>query len=160
MGENMEANIDELKSKFEFYNFFNLDKNLSALMAKVVSKKEKDDYICKVLECEELEKSLGHEKMYSFYMICKSKYGKVLDEVKFNDEEELFDILNNYTIFYDECSNIVEIKKDHQKYYFIDIENIEKKFPYLQKTFYILNEWRYKNNLLSIDDNISKIKKL
>jgi len=107
----MKDRIDELKSNFEFYNFFNLDKNLSTLIAKVVSENEKADYVCKVLECEELEKNFDHEKIYSFYIICKSEYVKLLDAVKFNDEKELFDTLNNYTIFYDECSNIVEIKR-------------------------------------------------
>ena len=53
--KNLDQKINNLKEKYEYYNLFNLDKNFSDVLSKIISKKENEEYDCKVIDVTRLQ---------------------------------------------------------------------------------------------------------
>ena len=95
--------IEELKSKYEYYNYFNVDEILSYLIEKKVSDHEKEEYKCKIINCTRLEntKEVNVRELYSMQ---KEPFiifaGKVIDD-DYDGPDYMDDLVpkKDYTFF-------------------------------------------------------------
>lgn len=117
--KNLDQKINNLKEKYEYYNLFNLDKNLADVLSKIISKKENEDYDCKIIDVTRLEHN-------------KTIYTEVINNYQYNwdDKIEEYSTTNGvetstiqidqakYTFFvvynkkYEELLNNIEFKLD------------------------------------------------
>ena len=53
--KSIDVKVNELKEKYEYYDLFNLDKNITNILSKIISEKENDEYSCKVIDTTRLQ---------------------------------------------------------------------------------------------------------
>ena len=167
--------------EYKYYNQFNLSNKLSQSISSIISKKEKDNYVCKIITVTIPEhKGLVFHSPLTNEDICgpgasalsgaqiqaiNEEYGwysegTILAEeypffvVMKNDELEIFSKLS-----FDNRNKIKEILQSHsvvcESYFGVfESRTLIKTFPYLQDFFNYLDKWRAETGRVTIDDDI------
>ena len=169
--------------EYKYYNQFNLSDQLSHAISSIISKKEKDDYVCKILTLTISEhKGLVFHSPLTNEDICRPGY-MALSGAQINDINEKYGKYIEGTIPEENYSFLVVMRKEFYKKIltltFKNKEEIEgalkllsilsqryngtfdsrtliEKFPYLQDFFISLDAWRSQTGRVTIDDNVLK----
>ena len=167
--------------EYKYYNQFNLSEQLSQALSKIISKKEDDDYVCRILNLAIPEhKGMVFHSPLTNEDICRPGYS-ALSGAQINDINEKYGKYiegtipeENYSFFvvmkeesYKKISKLSFKSRDEinmalqllsvfsQEYGGIfDSRTLSEKFPYLQDFFTSIDDWRAQTGRVTIDDNI------
>lgn len=153
---------------FEYKNKFNLSRELKDSISKIITEKEKENYICdaicltvdqhndyinyfdEVNNIKRLKVIKRGKKSYSYLVIGLEEKINELKNKKFNTKEELDRDLLGLTNYFEEYNGI------------FDSKDIYEKYIYLKDFFNSIDIWRIKNDRVTIDkyvidENLNKV---
>ena len=116
----MKNRVNELKEKYEYYNLFNLDRNLADLLARIISEREKDKYSCKVIvaTCLQHNKTVYTEVINNFQYNWhgkieeySSKGGVETSTIQIEEKKHTYFVI--YKKNYEELINNIKFKSDN-----------------------------------------------
>jgi len=167
--------------EYKYYNQFNLSEQLSQALSKIISKKEDDDYVCRILNLTIPEhKGMVFRSPLTNEDICRPGYS-ALSGAQINDINERYGKYiegtipeENYSFFvvmkdesYKKISKLSFKSREEinmalqllsvfvQEYNGIfDSRTLSEKFPYLQDFFTNIDDWRAQTGRVTIDDNV------
>jgi len=167
--------------EYKYYNQFNLSEQLSQALSRIISKKEEEDYICKVLTLAIPEhKGMVFQSPLTNEDICRpgasalsgaqineinEKYGRYIEGIIPEETYSFLVVMNNDS--YKKISELSFKSRNEinmalqllsvfsQEYNVIfDSTILTEKFPYLQEFFSDLDNWRAQTGRVTIDDNV------
>lgn len=168
---------------YQYYNQFNLSNELSQSISSIISVKEKDDYICKIINVTIPEhKGLVFHSPLTTEDICRpgasalsgAQIAAINREYGWYDEGIIpakdfpfFVVIKNDKLeefskmsFCDEkqiTDTLQEYSIIYHKYFgTFDSRTIIEKFPYLQCFFDCIDEWRAETNRVTVDEKVLK----
>lgn len=167
--------------EYKYYNQFNLSNELSQAISTIISKKENDDYVCKILTLTiPVHKGMVFHSPLTNEDICRPGYS-ALSGAQINEINEKYGRYiegtipeKNYSFFvvmkdesYKRISKLSFKSKDEinmalqllcvfvEEYNGIfDSRTLSEKFPYLQEFFTNIDNWRAQKYRVTIDDNV------
>lgn len=167
--------------EYKYYNQFNLSDQLSNAISMIISKNEKEDYVCKILTLTIPEhKGLVFRSPLTDEDICRPGYS-ALSGAQINDINERYGKYIEGTIPEEDYCFLVVMKNEFYKIIskqsfkneeeikgalqvlsvfsqeydgIFDSRTLIKKFPYLQDFFTGLDNWRAQTGRVTIDDNV------
>lgn len=167
--------------EYKYYNQFNLSEPLSQALSKIISKKEDDDYVCRIITLTVPEhKGMVFHSPLTNEDICRPGYS-ALSGAQINDINERYGKYiegtipeENYSFFvvmkeesYKKISKLSFKSRDEinmalqllsvfsQEYSGIfDSRTLSEKFPYLQDFFTSIDDWRAQTGRVTIDDKV------
>lgn len=167
--------------EYKYYNQFNLSNELSQAISTIISKKENDDYVCKILTLTiPVHKGMFFHSPLTNEDICRPGYS-ALSGAQINEINEKYGRYiegtipeENYSFFvvmkdesYKRISKLSFNSKDEinmalqllcvfvEEYNGIfDSRTLSEKFPYLQEFFTSIDNWRAQKYRVTIDDNV------
>lgn len=167
--------------EYKYYNQFNLSNELSQAISTIISKKENDDYVCKILTLTiPVHKGMVFHSPLTNEDICRPGYS-ALSGAQINEINEKYGRYiegtipeENYSFFvvmkdesYKRISKLSFKSKDEinmalqllcvfvEEYNGIfDSRTLSEKFPYLQEFFTSIDNWRAQKYRVTIDDNV------
>ncbi len=167
--------------EYKYYNQFNLSEQLSKAISTIISKKEDDDYVCKILTLTIPEhKGMVFHSPLTNEDICRpgysalsgaqineinEKYGRYIEGTIPEENYSFLVVMNNES--YKKISKLSFKSRDEmnmalqllsvfsQEYDGIfDSRTLSKKFPYLQAFFTNIDDWRAQTGRVTIDDTV------
>ncbi len=167
--------------EYKYYNQFNLSNELSRAISTIISKKENDDYVCKILTLTiPVHKGMVFHSPLTNEDICRPGYS-ALSGAQINEINEKYGRYiegtipeENYSFFvvmkdesYKRISKLSFKSKDEinmalqllcvfvEEYNGIfDSRTLSEKFPYLQEFFTSIDNWRAQKYRVTIDDDV------
>lgn len=167
--------------EYKYYNQFNLSNELSQAISTIISKKENDNYVCKILSLSIPEhKGLVFQSPLTNEDICgpsasalsgaqinyiNEKYGEYVEgtipEKNYSFfvvmKEESYKIISKLSFkSKDEINMALQLLSVFVQEYngIFDSRTLSEKFPYLQDFFTSIDDWRAQTGRVTIDDNI------
>lgn len=166
---------------YKYYNQFNLSNELSQAISTIISNKENDNYVCKILTLTILEhKGMVFQSPLTNEQICRpgcsalsgaqineinEKYGRYIEGIIPEENYSFLVIMKEES--YEKISKLSFKSKDEinmalqllgifvQEYNGIfDSRALSEKFPYLQDFFTSIDDWRAQTGRVTIDDNV------
>ena len=167
--------------EYKYYNQFNLSNELSQAISTIISKKENDDYVCKILTLTIPEhKGMIFHSPLTNEDICRpgysalsgsqireinEKYAKYIEGTIPEETYSFFVVMKDES--YKKISKLsFKSRKEInmalqllcvfvQEYNGIfDSRTLSEKFPYLQDFFTNIDDWRAQTGRVTIDDNV------
>lgn len=167
--------------EYKYYNQFNLSNELAKTISSIISEKEKDSYVCKIITVTIPEhKGLVFHSPLTSEDICRpgvsalsgaqiqtinEEYGWYSEEKILSKEYPFFVVMRSdeleefSNLSFDDRNKIKEALQSHsvvcESYFGIfDSRTLIQLFPYLQDFFNYLDEWRAKTGRITIDDDV------
>lgn len=167
--------------EYKYYNQFNLSNELSQAISTIISKKENDDYVCKILvltipEHKDMvfHSPLTNEDIYrpGFSALSGAqireideKYGRYIEGTIPEENYSFLVVMKDES--YKKISKLSFKSKNGIKMALkrlgvfveeyngiFDSRTLSKKFPYLQDFFTSIDDWRAQTGRVTIDDNV------
>jgi len=167
--------------EYKYYNQFNLSNELSQAISTIISKKENDDYVCKILTLTipEHKGIVFHSPLDGYNPYggglnalsgaqineINEKYGRYIEGTIPEENYSFFVVMKDDS--YKKISKLSFKSKDEinmalellgvfvEEYDGIfDSRILSKKFPYLQDFFSGIDDWRAQTGRVTIDDNV------
>lgn len=171
----------EKNMEYKYYNQFNLSEQLAQAISTIISKKEKENYVCKILKLTiPKHKDMVFHSPLTNEDICRpgasalngsqikdinEKYGWYAEEI-IPAKEYLFfvvmkiDNLEDFSkISFESRNKLEDILQSYciicESYFgTFDARTLIQTFPYLQDFFTSLDNWRAQTGRVTIDDNV------
>lgn len=159
---------------YEYYNMFAMTNELEEILTKLINKKEKGNYICKVITAtipKHKEEAYGYTGSVAGLRgaeiaYINKKYGHFY-EIDVPTQHYYFIVVMETMAYHyfkkfsfnstDEINNALKalslVFKEYDGYSF-NPTFFYKKFPYLKSFFESLDEWRAERNRVTIDDEV------
>lgn len=167
--------------EYKYYNQFNISNELAQAISTIISKKENDNYVCKILTLAipehkgmVFDSPLTNEDIYGpgYFALngaqineINEKYGKYI-EGTIPEENYTFFVVMKYECYKkisklsfksrDEINMTLQLLSVFVQEYdgIFDSRTLSKKFPYLQDFFTCIDNWRAETGRVTIDDNV------
>lgn len=167
--------------EYKYYNQFNLSEPLSKALSKIISKKEEDDYVCRIITLTVPEhKGMVFHSPLTNEDICRpgysalsgaqihdinEKYGKYIEGTIPEESYSFFVVMKDESSkkisklsfkSRDEIDMALQLLSVFSQEYngIFDSTTLTEKFPYLQDFFSDLDNWRAQTGRVTIDDNV------